>query len=344
MKKTAVGSCLVAWPIRPGQWKHSLAAAKLLLFGYGHLKSVQSRSPVDAAGRPIPWFTYPAIEYLQQLDLSGRTVFEYGSGNSTLFWASRADRVISVDDEEHWSRSVRSRVPSNCTVLQEADLRRYVDAIRQYPQGFDIIVVDGPTRGRTRVRCARAAIEHLKPGGLIILDNSDWLPESAQALRDADLLQVDMSGFFPLGDHTQTTSLFFHRESRFTTTTRRQPHPSLGGIDEDWESTMPGAGAHLDWGDERIYGVLRHEVFEKDSPAGRRRFEVAVLHHPARPRSRSRHVLVYDCAAERILLGPYVIEPTSAAVEAEVARLGALSWTAFREFAHRPDCRHYLLD
>ena len=44
---------------------------------------------------------------------------------------------------------------------------------------------------------------------MIILDNSDWLPDSARLLRDADLLQVDMSGFIPIGDHTQTHIVLF---------------------------------------------------------------------------------------------------------------------------------------
>jgi hypothetical protein len=278
------------------------------------------------------------------LDISEKTVFEYGSGNSTLFWAARASRVVSVEDEERWSAYLRSRLPPNCTILQEADLHRYVDTIRQFPEGFDIIVVDGPARGHTRLKCAHAAVEHLKPGGMIILDNSDWLPQSAQLLRDADLLQVDMSGFFPIGDHTQTTSFFFDRESRFRPRGQRQPLPSIGAVRQDWETVTPTSGAWLDWEGERIYGVLRQEMVEKDTPAGVRQFEVAFLDHPERPRSRSRYVLVYDHASQRILLGPYVIEATSEAVEAEVARFRAMSWEAFREFARRPDCRRYLLE
>lgn len=344
IRSTPIGSYLAAAPIRPRCWRNSLAAAKLLCFGYGHLNSVRSRSSVDAAGQPIPWYTYPAIEYLQQLDISDKTVFEYGSGNSTLFWAARACRVVCVEDEERWSTHLRARAPQNCAVLQEADLRRYVEVIGRYPEGFDIIVVDGPIRGHTRLKCARAAVKHLKPGGMIILDNSDWLPQSTQVLRDADLLQVDMSGFIPIGDHTQTTSFFFHRESRFKTRGQRQPLPSIGAVRQDYETVTPTNGEWLDWEGQRIYGVLRQEVFEKETAAGLRRFEVAFFDHPARPRPRSRHVLVYDHAWQRILLGPYVIEPTSEALEAEVARLRAMSWEAFREFARRPDCRHYLLE
>ena len=87
-------SWLARAPIRSKYWRSSFRAAKILCFSYGHLRSVRAASPVDAAGKPIPWYTYPAIDFLRQLDLSERTVFDiHGSGKSTLFWAARAARV-----------------------------------------------------------------------------------------------------------------------------------------------------------------------------------------------------------------------------------------------------------
>jgi hypothetical protein len=166
----------------------------VLLFDYGHLKSVSSGRPVGADGQPIPWYTYPAVEYLEQLDFSGCSVFEYGAGNSTLFWAARAGQVISVEDDEGWHRLMLSKVPANCRLIHQEDLARYVDAIEEFPAGFDVIVVDGAARGLTRLKCARAAVPYLKPGGMIILDNADWLPESARTLRNAGLIEVDMTG------------------------------------------------------------------------------------------------------------------------------------------------------
>jgi len=328
-------------PIRARGWQSSFKAAKILWFSYGHLRSVRAGSPVDAAGQPIPWYTYPAIDFLSQLDFSGKTVFEYGTGNSTLFWAARAAKVVSVEDDERWSERLKRTVPANCTILQEADLQRYPEVIDSYPEGFDIIVVDGPARGRTRLKCARAALEHLTPGGMIILDNSDWLPDSVRVLRQANLLQVDLSGFIPIGDHTQTTSIFFHRDSSFGVKATR---PSVGGLGWDWETVTPSDGASLEWEDERIYGIVRHETIDKITPVGSRTFEIAFFDKPGRPRHSTRQVLLYDRSKARILLGPYVVEPTTDAVDAEISRLRAMSWDKFREFARHPDRRRYLLE
>src|SRR6187399_2329614 len=65
--------------------------ATLLAFNRNHgvYRSLRSDEPVDASGERLPWFTYPAIEYLAAFDFSDRVLFEYGSGQSTLYWAKR---------------------------------------------------------------------------------------------------------------------------------------------------------------------------------------------------------------------------------------------------------------
>jgi predicted O-methyltransferase YrrM len=51
-------------------------------------------------------------------------------------------------------------------------LPKYVDFINQYPDGFfDFVIVDG----HYRVACIAATTAKLKPGGILILDNSNWL-------------------------------------------------------------------------------------------------------------------------------------------------------------------------
>jgi hypothetical protein len=41
---------------------------------------------------------------------------------------------------------------------------------------------------------ALAAVESLRAGGVIILDNSDWFPRTSERLRTYDVIEVDMSG------------------------------------------------------------------------------------------------------------------------------------------------------
>lgn len=222
-------------PFMPHHWRKAWRLFKILNFDYGHLKSVAMDKPLDSDGLPYPWYTYPAIEYLKQLDFSDKAVFEYGCGHSTLFWGARAAQVVSVEHNQQWYDLVRAKLPGNCTLIHAPESDDYAAAIARSGQQFDVIVVDGLVAGRTRLKCARAAVPCLRDGGMIILDNSDWLPESAYHLRSVGLIEVDMTGFAPINDYTCTTSFFLHRNFAFEALQPRQPMPGIGARPFNWE-------------------------------------------------------------------------------------------------------------
>jgi precorrin-6B methylase 2 len=120
-------------------------------------------------------------------------VFEYGSGSSTVYWARRAARVVSVEHDEEWYHRVedllKRRSLTNCTyilrmpvplsagapasarsaAMPDRDFSSYVHAIDAYPdQSFDLVVVDG----RARIDCLYRSIPKVRPGGCLVLDNS----------------------------------------------------------------------------------------------------------------------------------------------------------------------------
>jgi hypothetical protein len=199
---------------------------RILMRGHGHLASLRDGVAVDCAGLPVPWFTYPAIEFLRQLDFSTMSIFEFGSGQSTLFWEQRARRVVSVESNEHWYASVKGRVGPRVTLTLANGAKEYAGALSACDGKFDVIVVDGVFRAE----CCEAAGEKLNAGGMVILDNSERYPELAARLRAAGLLQVDMNGFGPVNDYTWTTSFFFHREFDFPCAGAGRPQRGVGSI------------------------------------------------------------------------------------------------------------------
>ena len=62
-----------------------MSTLHILVSSYGLGYSMEKSLPVDGAGNAIPLYTYPSIDYLEQLDFSESSVFEYGSGMSTLW-------------------------------------------------------------------------------------------------------------------------------------------------------------------------------------------------------------------------------------------------------------------
>ncbi|MVM38059.1 SAM-dependent methyltransferase [Spirosoma sp. HMF3257] len=199
---------------------------KILSRKYGHYKSASLWQSINKDGQPIPWYSYPMIEYIQQLDCSQKTVFEYGSGNSTLFWASRSKHVVAIEDDPTWYAQIKPKLPANVTYLLVDNKEAYVQAIMQFETPFDVIIVDGSHR----YDCTHKARPQLSATGFMILDNSDWFIESAAFLRSTDLIEVDMAGFNPINGYATTTSIFLTRQVSLAPAGDKQPRTAIGGI------------------------------------------------------------------------------------------------------------------
>ncbi len=179
---------------------------------------------IDGNDAPIPWYSYPAIEYIKQLDFSDKTLFEYGSGNSTCFWAERCKKLILVEDNRDWHNKIKDKVPDNVEYNFLAEKQQYINSINNWPDDFDVIIIDG----RHRYACAVEALSKLKSNGFIILDNSDWKEKTSKLLREADLIEVDMCGFGPINAYTWTTSFYFKRNVTLKPAYDRQPVHGIG--------------------------------------------------------------------------------------------------------------------
>lgn len=168
---------------------------------HGHARSLYRQQSVDRDGQPVPWYTYPAIAWLENIDFSGLDVFEYGSGNSTAFWAGHARSVRSVEDDGDWHARVCRTLPPNASCTLIPDREGYVGACTS---PHDVVVVDGSHR----FACARESVRQVRSGGLMVLDNSDWFPSTAAFLRAAGLTQIDFIGMGPINPYAWATSVF----------------------------------------------------------------------------------------------------------------------------------------
>jgi hypothetical protein len=332
-----------SWPWLPPNWLPSLRAARVLWRDYGHVATVRCGLAIDRDGNPLPWYTYPAIDYLRQLDFREKVVFEYGAGVSTLFWASVARAVVSVEDDERWFATLRHDLPANAAVMLEKDLAEFPAAIHRSERGaFDVIVIDGPARGRTRLKCSREALHALRPGGLIILDNSDWLPESSRLLRESGLLQVDMIGFAPVCAHVQTTSLFFDRGFDVAPISGRQPTIAVGAKEKNWEQPFVLVeGDVVECDGEVFRGVTDDLRFELPTPAGARTFR-AITYVGG---DELRVIAILDVDRARVLLTRHraVRKGNGADLPREIARIASMGWDEFRAFIAGHESRRYVL-
>lgn len=202
---------------------------KIFIEDYGFKNSVDKAIPLDKMDNPVPLYTYPAIEYLQSLDLKNKRIFEFGSGQSTLFFLNKGAKVVSVENNVNWFDKLNSQIQENENhKFIFAQKEEYVNSILKEEDLFDIIVVDG---AENRLESTKNAITKIKEDGIIIIDNSDWFENSTKLVRDRlDFIQVDFYGFRPSKSNTAVTSFFFSRKVNLKTIDEKQPSFALGGV------------------------------------------------------------------------------------------------------------------
>lgn len=144
-------------------------------FGYlneiGWFESFKALKSIDRKGNPLPWFSYPFIDFIAPRLTMDLVLFEFGSGNSTLFFAERVKSVISVEHNKEWYQIVNSTKPSNVKLVQtESDsVNDYLEYFNNLKEKVDIIIVDGLHRNE----CLINSINKLSENGVIILDDSE---------------------------------------------------------------------------------------------------------------------------------------------------------------------------
>ncbi len=172
---------------------------KGLWFYSAWAKSVNSGR--DSFLDSVPWITYEAYHFIESVLKPDMVLFEYGSGGSTIFYATRVKKVVSIEHDEAWFEDVKAAIAKvdidncECSLItpepdnqcssgsndpltyRSIDVRyngfnfaKYVKSIDHYPnQNFDFVCVDG----RARLACVRQAISKVKLDGYLMLDNSN---------------------------------------------------------------------------------------------------------------------------------------------------------------------------
>lgn len=138
-----------------------------------------------------PWLAPKSIRFLDHTLSDTWHGVEWGSGASTAWFARRLRRLVSIEHDPHWFQEVRIRTAA----MSNVDLRcipldhppeetgsaqydpapKYVAVLAEFDdESFDFVLVDGAYR----LACIAAALPKLRPGALLVVDNTNWLPLS----------------------------------------------------------------------------------------------------------------------------------------------------------------------
>jgi spore coat polysaccharide biosynthesis protein SpsF (cytidylyltransferase family) len=161
-------------------------------------------------GTVNPWIGRTAIDLIKNHLNKRLKVFEWGMGNSTLFWSEYVLSVISVEHNKEWYEKMCHIVPQNveCRYRELEYGGKYCEEILNTNDVFDIIMIDG----RDRVNCAKNAVKKLQSGGVIIWDNSEresYRP-GFEYLKSQGFKQLELNSvIYGLPGITCYTSIFY---------------------------------------------------------------------------------------------------------------------------------------
>ncbi len=204
-----------------------LAARESATRSLGWNRSVQQDAPVDAAGNPVPWMTYPCIRFLGDRLRRDLRVFEFGCGGSTSWFAARTAHVTTLEHDQTWAERIRPGLPGNTSLqcvpvpysrpygeLAFGDVTErgaYIEMIAAAGGPWDVVVIDGILRNA----CIVAATSCLSSRGVVVLDNSDYpeLAPGVEHLRALSFRQIPFQGMAPVQSLLSETSVFYRPDN-----------------------------------------------------------------------------------------------------------------------------------
>lgn len=145
-----------------------------------------------------PWVTQDSLDLLDQLLTSTSRGLEYGSGGTTTWFAERIEFLYSVEGGDTWHAALQQELTRRGVANVDHHLASsndlgyntpehldaYVNAFAELPPAsLDFVFIDGEYRDE----CAMRALELLKPGGLLVLDNAElYLPDDTRSPWSVD--------------------------------------------------------------------------------------------------------------------------------------------------------------
>jgi precorrin-6B methylase 2 len=175
----------------------------------GWMNSFKQEIPVDKENKPLPWVTYSFIDFISGRLNNTLNIFEFGSGNSTIWYAKKVKSVISVEHDENWFEKIKNNMPDNVNINYKKLVYggEYSNFSNLLNKKFNIIIVDG----RDRVNSIINSTNSLCKDGVIILDDSEREEyiKGVQYLQNNGYKKLDFWGISPGYFLNKCTSVFY---------------------------------------------------------------------------------------------------------------------------------------
>ncbi len=180
----------------------------------GHFMSSLRAKAINQKGEPIPWYTYSALDFLKYRNFEDKHILEFGGGQSSLWWGSVAQKVVTLEGDKPWHDLIKNNMPQNVdlhyiSMENRNEFTQIVASVLNSYQLFDIIIIDG----LYREEALKMALKYIKPNGAIIFDNAEGYSVFETTQNWEFNQRIDFYGNAPGVINPHCTSIFWKNTS-----------------------------------------------------------------------------------------------------------------------------------
>lgn len=180
---------------------------------FGWFQSFQKKESIDKNGKPLAWCTYSFLYFIEPRLKNYFQIFEYGCGNSTIWYANKVKSIKSVEHDSDWLNKIKHKMPSNSVIVYrnlEYD-GDYSKEIGIDGTKYHIAIIDGRDRNNSMLN----ALNHLTHDGVIVFDNTH-LKQYQSSINEAvsrGFKKIDFYGMAPIIPNNSCTSIIYRNDN-----------------------------------------------------------------------------------------------------------------------------------
>jgi tRNA A58 N-methylase Trm61 len=176
----------------------------------------------DEYGNELPWITYQAIEFFNQNLKKNHLIFEYGCGSSTIFFAKKVKKVVSIETNEIWFEIINKKIKEqnidNVEIFLMTDgisNEKYENFLENYQKennlDFDFVIIDSIKR----FKCAQNVLKFINNKTKIVLDDSErkHYKKIFKLFEENNMKKIDFFGIAPAQLRIKNTTIFTKKQS-----------------------------------------------------------------------------------------------------------------------------------
>lgn len=136
------------------------------------------------SGEFYPWITFPAIDFLETLELRGSAIVEFGAGASSVYFAKRSRKVISYEFDSTYYNEI-SKLSKNFFNLE---IMNYDPSVVKNISG-DILLSEFE-RDKLLISCLGEDLRRFGINTKLTLETGLY-PSASKNISEADLIFID---------------------------------------------------------------------------------------------------------------------------------------------------------